>query len=182
MKLVFASAASWLGALLSGCSASSPPGAHSPPSPAAPDPCGLECASTPTVAPTATGAFGVAPPAADLQLGWPTWVGIVCDDLPAQRRFYREVLGLTERRVGEDFVWFDLNGKLLELFAKSARPQYAERGVAIGFVVDDLPKARALLLARGVEPVSEIEGDSEQSWAYFRDGEGNLFELVKEPR
>ena len=120
--------------------------------------------------------------AARLELGWPIWIGVVCDDLEAQRRFYRDVLSLPERRVGEGFVWFDFDGKLLELFAKSERPQYAKRGVAFGFMVDDVPAARALLLARGVEPASEVEGGPEQYWAYFRDAEGNLFEIVQPMR
>ena len=32
-------------------------------------------------------------------LRWPVWIGIVCDDLQAQRRFYRDVLGLSEAEV-----------------------------------------------------------------------------------
>ena len=29
-------------------------------------------------------------------LGWPTWIGVVADDLEKQRRFYRDALGLHE--------------------------------------------------------------------------------------
>ena len=115
------------------------------------------------------------------RLGWPVWIGIVCDDLQAQRRFYRDVLGFSESNVSEGSAWFIVEGKLLELFARSERPQYARRGVAIGFVVDDIRAARATLIERGVEPVSEIEGGPDQHWAYFKDGEGNLFELVEPP-
>jgi catechol 2,3-dioxygenase-like lactoylglutathione lyase family enzyme len=113
------------------------------------------------------------------QLGWPVWIGIVCDDLQAQRRFYRDVLGFAESNVSEGSIWFMVEGKLLELFARSDRPQYARRGVAIGFVVADIRAARATLLERGVEPVSEIEGGPDQHWAYFKDAEGNLFEIVE---
>lgn len=104
---------------------------------------------------------------------------MVCDDLPKQRRFYRDVLGLEERNVREGSSWFVFGNNLLELFAKSARPQYAERGVAFGFAVEDVALARQALLAKGVEPVSEVEGAGGDYWAYFRDAEGNLFEVVQ---
>ncbi|MEN3341669.1 MAG: hypothetical protein V7644_1073 [Actinomycetota bacterium] len=40
----------------------------------------------------------------ELELGWPNWIGVVARDLEAQRRFYRDVLGLRELRTGDDFV------------------------------------------------------------------------------
>jgi catechol 2,3-dioxygenase-like lactoylglutathione lyase family enzyme len=117
-----------------------------------------------------------------LRLGWPAWIGIVCDELPAQRRFYRDVLGLAERGVFEGSVGFDLDGNLLELFARSNLPQYAQRGVAFGFLVEDVRAARRVLLERGVTPVSDVDGASGDYWAYFRDAEGNLFEIVQHAR
>jgi len=114
-------------------------------------------------------------------LRWPVWIGIVCDDLEAQRRFYRDVLGLKELRSGEDFVLFDFDGKLLELLATSSLPQYDRRRVSFAFEVDDIQSARTELIDRGVEAVTEIEGGplSRQYWAYSKDAEGNLFELVQ---
>ena len=35
------------------------------------------------------------------------WIGIVCDDFEAQRRFYRDVLGLKETRHDSGSAWFD---------------------------------------------------------------------------
>ena len=114
-------------------------------------------------------------------LGWPVWIGVVCEDLETQRRFYRDVLGLSELKAGDDWVWFDFEGKLLELLTKSPLPQYDRRRVSFAFDVDDIRSARSFLIERGVEPVTEIEGGPEslQYWAYFRDAEGNLFELVQ---
>lgn len=120
----------------------------------------------------------------DLLLRWPVWIGVVCEDLDAQRRFYRDVLGLSELKTGEDWVWFDFDGNLLELLAKSPLPQYDRRRVSFGFDVDNIESARAALIKRGVKPVTEIEGGpkSLQYWAYFEDAEGNLFELVQRLR
>jgi catechol 2,3-dioxygenase-like lactoylglutathione lyase family enzyme len=117
----------------------------------------------------------------DLKLGWPIWIGVVCEDLEHQRRFYRDVLGLSELKAGEGWVWFDFGGKLLELLAKEPLPQYDQRRVSFAFEVDDIRAARAELIDRGVEPVTDIEGGPEslQYWTYFKDAEGNLFELVQ---
>jgi len=116
------------------------------------------------------------------ELDWPVWIGVVCDDFEAQRHFYRDVLGLQEHVTSVDTVWFDFDGRQLELFAKSELPQYARRGVAVGFVVKDIREARRKLLERGVAPVSEIDGAFGQHWAYFKDADGNLFEIVERGR
>ena len=53
--------------------------------------------------------------------------------------------------------------------------------MSFAFEVDDIHSARAKLIDRGVEAVTEIEGglQSRQYWTYFKDAEGNLFELVQ---
>jgi len=114
-------------------------------------------------------------------LNWPVWIGVVCEDLEAQRRFYRDTLGLKEIRAGEEFVWFAFEDKLFELLAKSDKPQYDRRRVSVAFEVEDIRAARAELLSRGVEALTDIEGGpgARQSWAYFKDAEGNLFEIVQ---
>jgi catechol 2,3-dioxygenase-like lactoylglutathione lyase family enzyme len=114
-------------------------------------------------------------------LKWPAWIGVVCEDLDAQRRFYRDTLGLSEIRVGENFVWFELDGRLFELLAKSEQPQYDRKRVSFAFEVDDIASARIDLISRGAEPVTAIEGgpDARQYWAYFKDAEGNLFEIIQ---
>jgi hypothetical protein len=77
--------------------------------------------------------------------------------------------------------WFDFGGKLLELLANEPRPQYDRRRVSFAFEVDAIRSARAELIDRGVEPVTEIEGGPEslQYWAYFKDAKGNLFKLLQ---
>ena len=107
-------------------------------------------------------------PPAESELKWPNWLGLVVDDLEAQRRFYRDTIGLTELGSGEGWVQFDLGF-----------PNLFERRFQPGFAVDDIRAARERLLERGAEPVTEIEGeaDSQGNWSYFRDPEGNIFEL-----
>jgi catechol 2,3-dioxygenase-like lactoylglutathione lyase family enzyme len=116
-----------------------------------------------------------------MKLGWPVWIGVVTDDLESQRRFYRDVLGLRELEAGEDWVQFDIDGRMVELLARSDLPQYDGRRVQVGFEVDDIQQAVRELVERGVERISDIEGgpDSGQYWCYFRDPEGNVFELAQ---
>jgi catechol 2,3-dioxygenase-like lactoylglutathione lyase family enzyme len=119
----------------------------------------------------------------ELGLDWPVWIGVVAEDLEGQRRFYRDVLGLRELEASEEWIEFDFgSGRVLELLAKQPETaQYSRPGYAVGFLVDDMRAAVAELTARGVEQVSGIEGgpESTQYWCYFRDGEGNLFEIVQ---
>jgi catechol 2,3-dioxygenase-like lactoylglutathione lyase family enzyme len=112
------------------------------------------------------------------RLGFPKWIGVVCADLDRQRRFYRDVLGLREADAGDDWVQFDLGAGVFEIVAQSADPEYDKARYQVGFVVDDIRAAREDLLACGIEPVTDIKGD-QSYWAYFRDAEGNVFEITE---
>jgi catechol 2,3-dioxygenase-like lactoylglutathione lyase family enzyme len=104
----------------------------------------------------------------------------VAEDLDAQRRFYRDVLGLKELSSGQDWVQFDMGWpNLLEVIRRSDEPQYDAARYQAGFAVDDIQTARGRLIARGVEALTEIQGGAEAGgyWCYFRDPEGNVFEI-----
>jgi hypothetical protein len=48
--------------------------------------------------------------------------------------------------------------------------------------VSDIHAARAELIRRGAEPISEIdpeESGAPNLWCYFRDPEGNVFEITQ---
>ena len=116
-------------------------------------------------------------------IGWPIWIGVVADDLHAQAAFYRDVLGFRLVATGSDWVEFDLGGRTLEILERSSLPQYDARRVQVGFEVDDIELVRRQLLAARVEAVSDIEGEGSRSrWAYFRDPEGNVFEIKERER
>ena len=114
-------------------------------------------------------------------LGWPSWIGIVVDDMEAARRFYRDALGMEESAVGDGWVHFEMNGNLLELIQRDESPQYEQARYQVGFTVDDIEAAGRRLLAAGAVQISEIEGepDSPNRWCYFRDPEGNVFEVTQ---
>jgi len=111
---------------------------------------------------------------------WPNWLGVVVEDLEGQRAFYGNVLGLAESDAGEDWVQFDMGGPdLFELLRRSDEPQYDRPRFQPGFAVGDIHAARARLIERGAEAITDVEGGpgSGGYWCYFRDPEGNVFEL-----
>lgn len=116
----------------------------------------------------------------DVRLAWPSWIGVVADDLDRQRRFYRDVLGFTEVDDGPGWVQFDFgDGRLVEVIQRTDEPQYDGVRCQVGYEVSDIVGAREALIARGVEPISDLLGAEADGgrWCYFRDGEGNVFEL-----
>ena len=111
-------------------------------------------------------------------LKWPTWVGVVVDDLEGQRRFWGDLLGVPEHHSGPDFVDFDMgDGLSFELIERSDDPQYDRPRFQIGFEVEDVERVREELIRRGVEPIAGVFPDERSPWAYFRDPEGNIFEI-----
>ncbi len=115
------------------------------------------------------------------RLGWPTWMGVVVDDFERMTAFYRETLGLQQTEAGDGWVQFELEGRMFEMIQRSALPQYDARRYQVGFTVGDIDAAREALVAAGVTPIGEIEGGNGTAnrWAYFRDPEGNVFEITE---
>lgn len=116
-------------------------------------------------------------------LRWPTWIGVVVDDLDGQRRFWGDLLGLPEDHSGPDFVDFELGDwRCFELIKRSADPQYDRLRFQVGFEVSDIKGTRAELIRRKVQPIGEVFPDPTSPWAYFRDPEGNVFEIKQQIR
>jgi catechol 2,3-dioxygenase-like lactoylglutathione lyase family enzyme len=114
------------------------------------------------------------------ELKWPNWIGVVAGDLEAQRRFYRDVLGLRELDAGDGWVQFDMGWpNMLEVIQRTDDPQYDQVRFQTGFAVDDIHAARQVMIERGATPLTEIEGDAASGgfWCYFADPEGNVFEI-----
>jgi predicted enzyme related to lactoylglutathione lyase len=115
-----------------------------------------------------------------VRLGWPSWIGVVVDDLEAGRRFWGDLLGAPESGAGDDYVEFDLGeGRTFEVLQRSEAPQYERPRFQVGFTVEDIEAAREDLIRRGVEPITDIVRGEVSAWAYFRDPEGNVFEITE---
>ena len=111
-------------------------------------------------------------------IGWPTWIGVVVEDLERQRRFWSELLGQKETASGADFVHFDLpGGRIFELIERSGAPEYDHPRFQVAFAVEDIEEAREQLIWRGAEPITEIVEDPHSPWTDFKDPEGNVFAI-----
>lgn len=114
-------------------------------------------------------------------VGWPNWIGVVAENLERQRVFYGDVLGFREIGAGDGWVWFDLGWPMLleVLQLEPGKPQYEARRYQAGFSTGHILDTIELLRRRGVEAVTQPEGGpgSGGMWAYYRDIEGNLFEV-----
>jgi catechol 2,3-dioxygenase-like lactoylglutathione lyase family enzyme len=118
-----------------------------------------------------------------MELRWPSWIGVVTADLETQRHFYRDRLGFKETGASEGWVHLEIpGGGLFELIQRDASAQYDTPRYQVGFTVRDIHAAREELVRRGVRPISEIDGEEPGSgnmWCYFRDAEGNVFEITQ---
>ena len=117
------------------------------------------------------------------RLGWPTWVGVVVDDMERMAAFY-EGLGMPRTDAGKSWIQLDLDGHTFEILQRSPKPEYDARRYAVGFDVGDIEAARTALVAGGAEAISDIKGSPEGAnrWCYLRDPEGNVFEITQRNR
>jgi len=102
---------------------------------------------------------------------------LIVKDLEAQKRFYRDVLGLAIAGDYGDAVFFDVGGQTLGLFAKShhaegtARLEGAAKGIShLEFSID--ASKRAALEERLREAGFHAYRDN------FCDADGNLFHFA----
>lgn len=119
-------------------------------------------------------------------------VAIICADYERSKAFYVEVLGLrvvAEHHRAPRQSWkLDLalpDGGQIELFSFPSPPPRPSRPEAQGlrhlaFVVDDVPRAKAALEARGiaVEPV-RVDGYTGRRFTFFADPDGLPLELYE---
>jgi predicted enzyme related to lactoylglutathione lyase len=116
------------------------------------------------------------------RMGWPTWIGVVVEDLDTARRFWEGVVGEPVTDVGPDYVQWELgDGRTFELIERSNSPEYDRSRFQVGFAVEDIRTARQELIDLGAQPITEIRDGEVNSWAYFRDPEGNVFEITQRP-
>jgi len=104
-------------------------------------------------------------------------VSINVNDVEATKRFYVDVLGLTERTDRPDFgfggAWLDLGGQQVHLIEGDV-PDGLGQHFAIA--VDDLDDVVAELRGRGIK-VSDPKPVATSRQSFLKDPSGNLVEL-----
>lgn len=121
-----------------------------------------------------------------------THTRLLVDDMDANYRFYRDVLGFKPKFDAEGSVYaeFDLGGHVLALFSRKlmndvvAPSARCARGdapdsVVIAFEVANVDESAAALRAAGVSLIRDPH--DQKDWllrvAHFRDPDGNLIEI-----
>jgi catechol 2,3-dioxygenase-like lactoylglutathione lyase family enzyme len=119
-------------------------------------------------------------------------VTIICADLEATRRFYVDVLGMTEvsrPNFGFPGLWFQVRN--VQIHATQQSPEAGQagwgdrggtvtsRGHHIAFAVDDVVKALEIVKELGVRIASPLQQRPDGfKQAYLYDPDGHVVELV----
>ncbi|MGB8729774.1 MAG: VOC family protein [Candidatus Sulfotelmatobacter sp.] len=107
-----------------------------------------------------------------------TWAGVRTADLKPTTHFFADVLGLSLIHQGRGMVQFELpTGQLFEVFGSESRYYPLHACPVLAFQVEDVRAAKKELESRGVEFVTDVDGDKSEAWAYFRGPDGYLYEL-----
>jgi catechol 2,3-dioxygenase-like lactoylglutathione lyase family enzyme len=107
-----------------------------------------------------------------------TWAGVRSADLKSAARFFTDVLGLSLIHESKGLVQFEMpSGQLFEVLGPQSRYYPLHTCPVLAFQVEDVRAARKELESRGVEFVTEVEGDESEAWTYFRGPDGYLYEL-----
>ncbi|HJS98684.1 MAG TPA: VOC family protein [Terriglobales bacterium] len=112
-----------------------------------------------------------------------TWAGVRTSELESTAGFFSNVLGISIIHQGKDLVQFETpSGQLFEVFGSESRYYQLHTCPVLGFQVEDVRAARKELESRGVEFVTEVDGDESEAWVYFRGPDGYLYELWQTAR
>lgn len=112
-----------------------------------------------------------------------TWAGVRTADLKSAANFFADVLGFSLIREGDGMVQFEVpSGQLFEVFGSESRYYPLHTCPVLAFQVENVRAARKELESRGVEFVTEVEGNQSEAWAYFRGPDGYLYELWQTAR
>ncbi len=114
-------------------------------------------------------------------------VALLTRNLAQLEAFYSQVLGLPVARRWDDvgIVFIYLGGVMIELIDSKHAPEAESAPGAfehLALQVDDVDSAYAELAAKGVRMRSEPENFKGVRIAFFYDPDGNLLELVEDPR
>jgi catechol 2,3-dioxygenase-like lactoylglutathione lyase family enzyme len=98
--------------------------------------------------------------------------------LESATRFFAEVLGLSITHEGEGLVQFEMpSGQLFEVFGRKNRYYQLHTCPVLAFQVENVRAARKEIESRGVEFVTDVDGNESEAWTYFRGPDGYLYEL-----
>jgi catechol 2,3-dioxygenase-like lactoylglutathione lyase family enzyme len=112
-----------------------------------------------------------------------TWAGVRTADLKSAAHFFADTLGLSLIHQGKGMVQFEMpSGQLFEVFGSESRYYRLHACPVLAFQVEDVRAARKELESRGVEFVTDVDGNESEAWTYFRGPDGYRYELWQTAR
>jgi catechol 2,3-dioxygenase-like lactoylglutathione lyase family enzyme len=119
-----------------------------------------------------------------LQIQAIAWAGTRTPYFEETVAFFRDILQLNLSVQVPQFAAFKLpNGDRFDVFELPQPVNRRMKGVSVEFLVPDIDKARAILEAKGVQFIDEIERDEQSgiAWTQFWGPDGNLYGLNRSP-
>jgi len=99
-----------------------------------------------------------------------TWAGVRTTDLESATRFFAEVLGLSITHQSEGLVQFEMpSGQPFEVFGRKNRYYRLHACPVLAFQVENVREARKEIESRGVEFVTDVDGNESEAWTIFAD-------------
>jgi glyoxylase I family protein len=111
-----------------------------------------------------------------------SFLGVRTEQRAALRDLFETVLGMDAFFEGIHFDALRLaDGSVVEIFAEDDEAHaHFDTGPVVGFEVDDLDAAEAVLSSKGVQILGDIvEGSKGSRWLHFRGPDGHVYELLE---
>ena len=107
------------------------------------------------------------------------WLGLRTDRFAETVRLFRDVMGLEPIRDEPNLVGLRMaDGTEMELYSPGDDfHHFFTTGPVVGFLVDDVDAARAVMEGAGVEFIGPIQRAGGASWNHFRGPDGTVFEI-----
>ena len=108
------------------------------------------------------------------------WLGVRTSRFDETVKFFGKVLGLKLSREDHDFaVLKTMNDDAVEVFGPSDKDhKFFATGPVVGFLVENVEKARLEMEAEGVEFIGPIHHHTKSSWSHFRGPDGIVYEIL----
>jgi catechol 2,3-dioxygenase-like lactoylglutathione lyase family enzyme len=114
-----------------------------------------------------------------MQIKGLVWAGTRTMNFDGMLAFCRDVLGMKQGHIETEFAALTMpNGDRFEIFGAGCPYNTFMTHPVVGFLVDDLPSARAEFEQRGVEfiePIQKLKNGN--AWCHFRAPDGFLYSL-----
>ena len=108
------------------------------------------------------------------------WMGVRSSHYRELRDLFGVVMGMERVHTAAGVTWFVLpDGEQIQLYDDTDLHHtfFGEQPV-VGFLVEDFARARAEMMAAGVEFLGTEDTDGRLTWEHFRGPDGNVYEIL----